>query len=465
MANNIVQHRRGTTEEWKNLDLVPSEGELVIEECADGTCKCKIGNGISKFSELAYLSDPLNARAIDLLTEQHQEDIISIVDKLTTLKNDLKTDLKCLETNTETRINALFVDELRLNVNTLVSNVEQLENIVEEAKIASTDKFTKLEEDLTELHSIVLELPVDSAINESLDRTSKEILEAVDERIQEEKTNYETIVNNAHAKLEKNLVEFYNDLTELRSTFSVQLIELQDNLTVLMDTKLNNSIPALDARLDALEVDLTEQELRLLSKIQDTYSKIAKNYSTRISDIQKSLEQLEKDTKDAISGVYEGLEDLAHSVSKHFSATKESISGVQRLSEDALAQLTQLRTDNELWHLAINGSINTIEKHLAALDSDCDKMVRDIIDIQAELKHMPTNSDLNSVLEKLESHLANHESIGLLLDITETDINDWRRASKAFLERFKNLLYVSDNAELCAGVDLVDSVVLDCGTA
>jgi chromosome segregation ATPase len=245
----------------------------------------------------------------------------------------------------------------------------------------------------------------------------------------------------------------------------VQLIELQDNLTVLMDTKLNNSIPALDARLDALEVDLTEQELRLLSKIQDTYSKIAKNYGTRISGIQKSLEQLEKDTKDAISGVYEGLEDLAHSVSKHFSAIKESVSGAQRLSEDTLAQLTQLRTDNERWHLVINGSINTIEKHLAELDSDCDKTARDIIDIKAELKHMPTNSDLNSVLEKLESHLANHESIGLLLDITETDINDWRRASKAFLERFKNLLYVSDNAELCADVDLVDSVVLDCGTA
>ena len=31
MAYNIVKHRRGTTREWLEVDLIPEEGELVIE--------------------------------------------------------------------------------------------------------------------------------------------------------------------------------------------------------------------------------------------------------------------------------------------------------------------------------------------------------------------------------------------------------------------------------------------------
>ena len=52
---NILQHRRGTTAAWEENDLVPAEGELVIEELDDGNCRCKIGNGIDKFSDLPYI--------------------------------------------------------------------------------------------------------------------------------------------------------------------------------------------------------------------------------------------------------------------------------------------------------------------------------------------------------------------------------------------------------------------------
>ena len=465
MANNIVQHRRGTTEEWKKLDLVPFEGELVIEECADGTCKCKIGNGISKFSELAYLSDPLNAKAIDLLTEQHQEDIISIVDKLTTLKDDLKTDLKCLETNTETRINALFVDKLRLDVNTLVSNVEQLENTVEAAKIVSTDKFKKLEEDLVELHNIVLELPVDSSINESIESASQSILTQVDEKIKTEKENYQTAATKIHAKIESDLIDLRNDLTALRSTFSVQLVEFQDNLSTLLDTKLNNTIPALDARIDALEVGLDEQETRLLSKIQEIYLKIDKNYGAQIANLQELLTQLDKETETSIFEISEGLKDLDHSVSKRFNTFKADIHEVHNICEDALSKLAQVRTENELWHIALNGSIRSINDCMETLNTNHDALVQDITEIKAKLELLPTNSELGSLQDRLEEHILNHESIGILTDITAEDIYNWRSFSSAFSESAKKALYVSDTAELCVGIDSLESVVLDCGTA
>lgn len=43
MANNklIVQHRRGTAEQWESSGIVPYDGEIVVHECADGTFKTK----------------------------------------------------------------------------------------------------------------------------------------------------------------------------------------------------------------------------------------------------------------------------------------------------------------------------------------------------------------------------------------------------------------------------------------
>lgn len=53
MATNfIIQPRRATLEEWEKSGIIPEEGELVLEDCEDGTFKIKIGNGKTKFAEL-----------------------------------------------------------------------------------------------------------------------------------------------------------------------------------------------------------------------------------------------------------------------------------------------------------------------------------------------------------------------------------------------------------------------------
>ena len=55
MATKIItQHRRGTAEQWIESGIVPYAGEIVIEECVDGTFKTKIGDGINVFANLPY---------------------------------------------------------------------------------------------------------------------------------------------------------------------------------------------------------------------------------------------------------------------------------------------------------------------------------------------------------------------------------------------------------------------------
>ena len=57
MAKYIVQHRRGSAEQWAEQNtIIPKEGEIVIEiDEVNSLHKLKIGDGIHTYSELAYL--------------------------------------------------------------------------------------------------------------------------------------------------------------------------------------------------------------------------------------------------------------------------------------------------------------------------------------------------------------------------------------------------------------------------
>jgi hypothetical protein len=68
----IVKHRRGTTREWQELDLIPEEGELVIEECLGGVFKCKVGNGYPPFSKLPYIDDDTKNSLLKKITENKE---------------------------------------------------------------------------------------------------------------------------------------------------------------------------------------------------------------------------------------------------------------------------------------------------------------------------------------------------------------------------------------------------------
>lgn len=56
MLRSIVQHRRGTTNEWSASKVIPKEGEIVIEELDNGTKKIKLGDGVTPFKDLPYIS-------------------------------------------------------------------------------------------------------------------------------------------------------------------------------------------------------------------------------------------------------------------------------------------------------------------------------------------------------------------------------------------------------------------------
>lgn len=63
MAQFIYKHRRGTSEKWQEAtEIIPHDGELVVEERADGRFAVKVGDGIHIFRDLPYVSKALVAK-------------------------------------------------------------------------------------------------------------------------------------------------------------------------------------------------------------------------------------------------------------------------------------------------------------------------------------------------------------------------------------------------------------------
>lgn len=100
MLKMIVQHRRGTTAEWKLSTIIPLEGELLIEETVSDGIKLKIGDGKSGFLGLPYitdlLSDKITATEKELKNVQSTVTDNEVIRKLKKDLSDLDTDINLL---------------------------------------------------------------------------------------------------------------------------------------------------------------------------------------------------------------------------------------------------------------------------------------------------------------------------------------------------------------------------------
>ena len=113
----IVKHRRGTTQEWQEIDLIPEQGELVIEECTDGTLKCKLGNGHSKFSELPYVDDEIKKTLLKELANLDTK----LSNNIASVKETLSDDIYRAKQALYLSINSKY-DDVLAEVNTINTN-------------------------------------------------------------------------------------------------------------------------------------------------------------------------------------------------------------------------------------------------------------------------------------------------------------------------------------------------------
>ena len=250
MANNIVQHRRGALEDWLNLDLTPYEGEIIIVELGNGKSACKIGDGISTFSKLPYLTDELKKDLIDKITNLQ----ISVEQQHELFINNFNTKLNAIETRLDTDIiseTALLKTEL---VNSDIETLQEAKKYSDINISVVNNEVAKILEDLT-------------ALKNDLANTQEQINESIS----------------------NNFVQIDASLAKAFSKYELTFTEKLNNLKDDFNNKLTLSNSAAEASIQELSGKISNLELYLEQTIRPEIVNADQKLSTKIESVENSL--------------------------------------------------------------------------------------------------------------------------------------------------------------------------------
>lgn len=365
MAYSILKHRRGTTQEWLDIDLVPEEGELVIEECQDGLCRCKIGDGINKFSKLPYIDDYTKKQLINQLA--------TIEVSLTRKLNDLNTSQQ---------------EKMQL----LQQTIEQY--VLSNNEILTNNFDTKLDDSLSETSAEIFKT-IEQLKKDIIGSTTKE-LAILSNNISDTKETLSSELHQNVDSLNKNIEIVDNNLKQVITQKSVELEQKLDESVVDLNTKINDAFLAADKKILS-----TKKELDM---------SLADNLSTLNKQLSQKVEELSYNTKEDIIQLDTRLEDFGNKLSTELTKLELDIDKKVKVDKELLISDYSTKIEavnNHLCKLVEDSSDNSeelLEKTKIFLESliasNKVKHENNIKELAEELKSVD-----NTITEKLMQHI------------------------------------------------------------
>jgi chromosome segregation ATPase len=388
---NIVQHRRGTTEEWEASLVIPAAGELIIEECSNNSRKCKIGDGIHTFSDLGYVDVGLDGEVkkeiFDTLSSSNAA--MSIRVEALEAINHNHNNKQLLDTYTQTntdladavvkRHEHIFTDE---DVEDAISKKhvhtfnEQALNEVTLKKIAAWDASEtnakiyadslandcaeKIHEhkitDISELGNI-LKSNADN-IQENLDRQSK--IEVAISDINDQIDNLDDSINSNKTKIKLLQTDSTADrksIVKLQEQTSHISTDLNDVLSIVNDEdKGNNSLSErITANVNEL-VTLKESNKTDLTNINNYLNINLKPTITSLAGRTTALEKLSDENKSAVELNFNSIKELIEARDALSAAINsvETILAAENPSDEANNAIQEIRLQLESKQTSIN---------------------------------------------------------------------------------------------------------------
>jgi hypothetical protein len=240
----IVKHRRGTTQEWQevNLDFMPEAGELVIEECIDGTRRCKIGTGYTRFSELPYIDDKTKSELlaeIAVIKKYCKNKIAeaneSFLLELGILEGELKAiDTKCYNlekdyTVRDANLRAILEKNLEDAVKLLESKIDTAAKNTSDTRTSLLRETARIEERLVSTEKVF-----EASLAENADEVRAELLDFADDYIDRDAA-VQTTLNRNLANAVSNMTADYNTKYNNISTEVADLEEIVRSNTAKVD--------------------------------------------------------------------------------------------------------------------------------------------------------------------------------------------------------------------------------------
>ena len=364
MAFNIVKHRRGTTQEWLEVDLIPHDGELVIEECKDGTRKCKIGDGINSFSKLPYLTDDVMASIAELSHEVEllDQSVMNLVQpSIGSLDAKYSQKLSEMATQHNTDVEALSgavnakAEELTTTFESAIT--EQSEAIIEQLEAASellTNTFTNqiqtVDSDLRELVSETNQKHADDvdALNYSINELSTEIDRKIDNKV----ASSESQQNDAIATIRDSIRYINIVLAQLQQennnsggSGSGGTTTQPDSSTVPSD--LVWQLEDLNHRVQQLETE----DLSFAKSILDISSEVAaltnsvRSVKTQQTQQQTKYTELSQALTALDTKLSKAQTDFQNSINKSLTSLERQVSGLAAEDLNLSSRISEIKSD------------------------------------------------------------------------------------------------------------------------
>lgn len=463
MSYSIVKHRRGTTQEWLDIDLIPEDGELVIEECQDNICKCKIGNGKDSFTKLPYLSADIEARLIKMIESAKA----SFDSRLLSLDSSFKYNIAKAITNLEKDIEPKFE-----NITTLVTETEQqiqetIENLQEELsqlesrlvgkalldKQELTDAIQETRKQLTYLHrtefvSLLQRVDVlEGSIDDLLAFNAEELKNELSDHVETIIGPIEADLANIKTKLESTSNEaveaLKEDIKALSADIETRFYKHNTEQKNQLD-KIHETLTGISTEIENLSDKLNSDKEELVNSLNDLSANMITRDATVTQNFNESLSALKQDNTTALNNaVFKIGNDISKVVADYEQALVELKDLLLKEHSVASAKITNLEnSDSE-----INELINTINDQLAELGkvsknlADADKVINSAItslDIRVATELGSIKTDLSqNYLDHLKRHIQLLQTVNNLSDSQQLLYDD----ATTLLHTYINAIY------------------------
>lgn len=405
----IIKHRRGTTKEWQEVDLIPEQGELVIEECIDGSLKCKIGTGYTKFSKLPYIDDQTK---------------YILLQEIERTKADLEEKITDLNTN------------LSANVATTERKLTQ----------AISTIHTKVEEDFISRDAAIV-----SDVNKRLDSTAKTLREETATAIKAATMQSSGAQANLKAELEADFDKSLAEATNSLKFYFNTALDTEEQSRKASDNELRNSISAvssqanskitsatdelsksLTARIDKVSTEVEKAVSDLTSELETTSKDIDNKFAAQEIDFNSKLQKVADDATKAIDNVDERVSSTITDFNSQLVSQTENFNDrllsadarigqeLEQLGTELASNVAELETkladqakgfDNKLSDLT-----NNTEQ---AIDNTNDRLSAVVIDFATQMVTQAKNFDkklsnaenkTTAELERIDSKIADNET-------------------------------------------------------
>ena len=422
----IVKHRRGTTKEWQEVDLIPEEGELVIEECLDGSWKCKIGTGYTKFSKLPYIDEQTRITLLQEIASTKAE----LEDRLSTLKKDLSDNIVTVEHDLSENIdskyialsaeitdkNAATASEIKKNLDNVIkalrNDINELgESITSSSSQAQTDLATRIAEVAKDVSSTKEQFT--SALVAEADLRSKDV-EALEQRISNTASSLTHDIQKTSEDLSKRLFDHVDIVTD-KTTSNIENLEnsIQSGLEAV-DTKLANQAEVFNKEISKVEKKLDETTDAFSTQINTLSDKVDTKLATQLNAIEHTLAEVSAENTEQINATKEQLQAEIESLSKEHQKDLASL----RAETEATVNDLGTQLDN------LNVLFAELEKLEKAIEAEVATRSKAITDLQEAINKSEESvaKQIQTTSESLVSQITAHktETENKVNNITET---------------------------------------------